>query len=469
MRRIFVPGRGSLQRRLLWSVSAAVAALWLLAAGWLAWDAHHELDELLDAHLAQSAALLVARQAADDGDEDDDDEALDAPVLHPYAHQVAFQVWVDGVLTLRSSNAPTVPLGRVPQGLDTHTLGRTAWRVFGAQSAVHGRVQVYVGEDHDARTDILLSLLRGLLGPWLLGWPLIVVAAAWLIRRGLAPLRELHDELVARDPHALTPLHPRDDAGVPAEIAPLRATLTGLFARIASLLDAERRFTADAAHELRTPIAAIRTQAQVALGATEAPERRHALLATLAGCDRANHLVQQLLTLSRLEAAGADGRQLPWVDVAGLAQRVAAGLAMAALDRQQTLSLDAEGACWVPGDEALLSVLLRNLVDNALRYSPPGAAVAVAVCPTPDGPVLSVDDSGPGLSADDLARLGERFFRVLGNGADGSGLGWSIVRRVAGVHGAQVTASRSALGGLRVTVAWSGGPRGPAHGADTPA
>jgi two-component system sensor histidine kinase QseC len=225
--------------------------------------------------------------------------------------------------------------------------------------------------------------------------------------------------------------------------------LNHLFERIAGLLAGERRFTADAAHELRTPIAAIRAQAQVALGATEPAERSHALQATLQGCDRATHLVQQLLTLSRLEAQ--DGVSGSVLDLAVLAQRVAAELALAAVQREQTLWLDAPAACPVQGDEALLGVLLRNLIDNAMRYSPPGATIALSVRTSASGPELWVEDSGPGLSEADLARLGERFFRVLGNGADGSGLGWSIVRRVASAHRAQLHASRSpALGGLRV-------------------
>jgi two-component system sensor histidine kinase QseC len=271
-------------------------------------------------------------------------------------------------------------------------------------------------------------------------------------------LRELHDELAARQAQSLRPLSVPAQP-VPAEIVPLRQTLDALFARMASLLESERRFTADAAHELRTPIAAIRTQAQVALGATDDAERRHALQATLSGCDRAAHLVQQLLTLSRLEAS-VDAGALP-VDLAVLAQRQAAELALVALDRQQTLTLDVAGSARVSGDEVLLGVLLRNLLDNALRYSPPGASVAVRVQGDVQQVCLSVEDSGPGLSQAELARLGERFFRVLGSGAQGSGLGWSIVRRIASVHHAEVQATRSAtLGGLCVVVVFAAAAQG---------
>ena len=229
--------------------------------------------------------------------------------------------------------------------------------------------------------------------------------------------------------------------------------LNGLFQRIADLMESERRFTADAAHELRTPIAAIRAQAQVALGEAEAGPRRHALQATLDGCDRATRLVAQLLTLSRLEA-GADGTATE-VDLSELVRRVVADEAPQGLRKQQTIEVDAADACRVNGDATLLAVLTRNLVDNALRYSPEHAAVRIAVTSSEAGVRLRVEDSGPGVSDADTQRLGERFFRVLGSGEGGSGLGWSIVRRIAAAHQASIQVSRSlALGGLWAEVVW---------------
>jgi two-component system sensor histidine kinase QseC len=244
--------------------------------------------------------------------------------------------------------------------------------------------------------------------------------------------------------------------GAPAEMLPMLDALNGLFERIGALVESERRFTADAAHELRTPIAAIRTQAQVALGENDGGLRRHALQATLAACDRATRLVEQLLTLSRLEA-GSPAPALP-VDLLGVVRHVVADLAPQALRKQQAIELDAPPGVMVAGDATLLAVLVRNLVDNAIRYSPVGASVQVRLLRSETGAVeLSVEDSGPGLSDAELSRLGERFFRVLGagEGASGSGLGWSIVRRIAAVLRLQLAVARSArTGGLLVTVAW---------------
>ena len=214
----------------------------------------------------------------------------------------------------------------------------------------------------------------------------------------------------------------------------------------------ERRFTADAAHELRTPIAAIRAQVQVAMGANQAG-RVHALDYALAGCDRASHLVDQLLTLARLEAAPTSHSTR--IDLAALTRQIAAMLAPTALTRQQTLELDAPAPAELLGNETLVGVLVRNLLDNALRYSANGATIHVSVSALPQGALLRVQDSGPGMTGEQMSHLGERFFRVLGSDQAGSGLGWSIVRRVAQVHSADLTVMRSELlGGLDVGVQW---------------
>ncbi len=435
---------GSIQGRLLALVIAAVAAVWLVSALLIWRDAEDELDELLDSHLAQAAALLVAQQAGEL--EDDDDHLVDAPQLHRYASKVAFQVWHEGRLAMRSANAPREPMARHSKGFETLELDGRRWRIFAARGAERD-VTVYVGERLDSRGSILRGLLSGLLGPMLLALPLLALLSWWAVRRGLAPLRALGTAIAQREPQALQPLAAE---GAPAELAPLVGELNRLFERVGALLAAERRFTADAAHELRTPIAAIRAQAQVALGAAgDEATRSHALRATLAGCDRAAHLVEQLLTLSRLEADGnaPSGR----ADLALIAREVLATLAPAALARGQQLELDAPDHCPLPGSAPLLAALLRNLADNALRYSPDGARVQVRVEPAAGGMRLRVEDSGPGLTEAERVRLGERFFRVLGSGASGSGLGWSIVRRIAEVHGASITTARSErLGGLAV-------------------
>lgn len=443
-------GGYSLQARLVWLLLGLLAALWT-AMTCLSWfDARHEVEEILDSHLAQAASLVVALHAGAPGE-----RGLELPMLHRYAYKTAIQVYRDGQLVLRSAAGPAGPLtgerADFTHGLRTLTLQQRQWRVFAAPGAEPG-VQVYVGEEIKSRDAILLAALRSTLWPMLAALPVLLLAVWWAVRRGLAPLRELGQWLAARQPEALARV---ELPAAPAEMLPVVAALNALFGRIESLLASERRFTADAAHELRTPIAAIRAQAQVAHQAGDTSERQQALQATLQGCDRAARLVEQLLTLARLEAGAQPAGTR--VDLPSLVRGVLAEAAPLAVSRRQTLAFDAAShptqALAVHGDEALLAVLVRNLVDNAIRYSPAGARIEVGLRTEADAVLLEVEDSGPGLAPQHVARLGERFFRVLGTAESGSGLGWSIVRRVAAAGRLAVQVARSPrLGGLQVRV-----------------
>jgi len=446
----------SLQARLLIPLLGLVTAIWLGAA-MLTWvDVREELDDLLDGHLAQAAAMLVAVQAKTDGD-----GIANAPSLHKYATLVTFQVFHEGQIVMRSANAGLLPMSPKDQGFSTVRLNDgESWRVFAARGTAHD-VQVFVGEQTHSRNEILWAILHSVLLPLLFALPLLALVGWWSVRQGLAPLRQLSQVIGQRKPQALKQV---ELMHLPAEMKPIVEALNALFDRIETMMTSERRFTADAAHELRTPIAGIRAQAQVAMGAGEdTAQRQHALQATLAGCDRASRLVEQLLTLSRLETAptsdkpAAASAKALQVDLSQVARRVAADLAPAALVRHQNLALEAAQASPVAGNDLLIGVLLRNLLDNALRYSPDGAEIEVRVEQQEGKTVLTVEDAGPGMSEADLARLGERFFRVLGHGQTGSGLGWSIVKRIANVFDAQVTVGRSTrLGGLAVRVTWPG-------------
>lgn len=442
------PKPHSLQNRLLLLVLGMVAGVWLVTAA-LTWkDVRHELDELLDGHLAQAAAILVVQQAQElDGEE----AGLDAPSLHRYAPKVAFQVFHEGRLTMRSANAPQTPMtgaGRgFRAGFETVQMDGATWRVFSAFGAEQD-VQVYVGEETASRASILWAVLRSTLLPMVLALPLLALALWWAVYRSVQPLRDFGRALARRQADES---HPLALQGAPSEMTPMVAALNGLLTRIATLLESERRFTADASHELRTPIAAIRAQAQVALGERDDSLRRQALHNTLAGCDRAIHLVEQLLVLSRLEAAGVP--EMAPLDLSALTRQVVADLANQAIGKGQTLEFSGSPDCMLRGNATLMAVLARNLVDNAVRYSPASARILVSVAAQNGQVELRVEDSGPGLSDAELQRLGERFFRVPGNAESGSGLGWSIVRRIATAHQLTVTLARSeALGGLLVRI-----------------
>lgn len=442
----------SLQGRLIWRSLVGMVLVWAFIMVLVWRDTKHELDELLDAHLAQAAAMLVVQAAHA---LDDDDKLVEPPMLHRYASKVAFQVFHDQQLSLHSPNMGHEPMAKHVQGFQTvRQTDGSIWRVFAAQSASQDTL-VYVAEDMGSREDIWWAVLRNMVIPLTLTLPLLALALWLSIRHSLSPLNRLRDAVLARQEGALTPLVVAD---IPTEVQPLLQALNQLLERLAERMESKKRFTADAAHELRTPIAAIRTQAQVALHANtdvDTSVREQALKDTIAGCDRAARLVDQLLTLSRLESSQLEALQT--VDVRQVVQQVAALAAPLALQRQQTLEVleqvDNPEVFQQAGNEALLQILCRNLLDNAMRYSPDQGVVRLTLKQVGHGLQLVFEDSGPGMSTADQARLGERFFRVLGSGQSGSGLGWSIVRRIADVQAWPMQVQTSdALGGLQVTV-----------------
>jgi two-component system, OmpR family, sensor histidine kinase QseC len=442
----------SLQQRLLTRTLGAVLVVWMGTAAFVGYEAKHEVDELLDAHLAQSAALLVVQQNATP---DDDEPLLDAPTLHKYANRVAYQVFDEDRLVMHSPNVAHTPMAKHTQGFETLTLADgKSWRIFAAPGRSKD-VQIYVAERVDSRDEILWAVLRGFLPPLTIALPLLLIGLWWNVRSGLQPLQRLRQALLKRDTQTLTPVSLSE---TPQEVQPMLDALNDLLQRLSQRMETERRFTADAAHELRTPIAAIRAQAQVALSSTTNDEvRQQALQDTLLGCDRASRVVEQLLTLARVEGPQDVASEPFRLDQ--LAQQVLADLTPDALRRGQTLELLAPEPLQVNGQSTLWQILLRNLIDNAMRYSPDGAVVRInAQRLDPIHVQVIVQDSGGGLSSADMARLGERFFRVLGNQATGSGLGWSIVRHIAHLQQVDVQVGKSPdLGGLQVIL------RFPAH------
>jgi two-component system sensor histidine kinase QseC len=441
----------SLQQRLLTRTLGAVLVVWMGTAAFVGYEAQHEVDELLDAHLAQSAALLVVQQNATP---DDDEPLLDAPTLHKYAHRVAYQVFDEDRLVMHSPNVAHTPMAQHTQGFETLTLADgKSWRIFAAPGRTRD-VQIYVAERVDSRDEIWRAVLKGFLPPLFIALPLLLIGLWWNVRSGLQPLQRLRQALLKRDTQMLAPVSLPE---TPQEVQPMLDALNDLLQRLALRMETERRFTADAAHELRTPIAAIRAQAQVALSSTTDDQvRKQALQDTLVGCDRASRVVEQLLTLARVEGPQDVASEPFRLDQ--LAQQVMADLTPDALRRGQTLELLAPEPLQVNGQSTLWQILLRNLIDNALRYSPDGAVVRINAQRLDANHVqVTVQDSGAGISNADMARLGERFFRVLGNQATGSGLGWSIVRHIASLQQVDVQVGKSAdLGGLQVTLRYRG-------------
>jgi two-component system sensor histidine kinase QseC len=442
----------SIRRRLLLALLTTTLLAWGVTLFFSYADTRHELNELLDAHLAQSASLLIAQI----GHEADEIDLEHSPRLHHYQRKVAFQIWERGrFLIVHSASAPNVRLSAADRGFSDSRAGGAGWRVFSAwDDTRHYLIQV--GERREARDALAVTIARNMLLPVLVALPVLAVLIWFSVARGLRPLQALGRQVAARHADNLAPI---ESASAPEEVAPLLQGLNHLFERVQASIDNERRFTADAAHELRTPLAAIRTQAQVARAADGDAQRRRALDNVISGCDRAAHLVDQLLTLARLEPNQAVEREA--VDLQSLVANVVADLAPAAVARDVDLQLAPRTATPVRGSPALLAILVRNLVDNAIRYTLRHSAVKVAVTPVDDGAELSVLDQGPGIAPEETDQVWKRFYRVLGTGETGSGLGLSIVKRIAELHDAKVSFAPGADGsGLHVRVRiGSGQPR----------
>lgn len=393
-------------------------------------DAHHEIDEIFDANLVQVAQLLLA--LANEYDDDDDIAHLSGD-FHKYQKKILFQLWdEEGHLLLRSRHAPRQPLTKEAGFAEARDQDGRRWRYFSQWD--EGRdLRAVVAEDHEVRHELAGHIASRLLIPALLGLPLL---AAWIwfaIRQGLAPVGAIANQVAQREPQNLSPITP----GVaPTELRPLLLALNSLLARIDQALDNERRFTADAAHELRTPLAALAIQAQVAARARDAQERDHALAQIVEGSRRAGHLVEQLLTLARLDPAAA--LTATPVRLEKIATEVCAAQAATALARDIRLELEPGDGATVRGNAELLRILLRNLVDNALRYTPSGGRVLVAIELSQQGIRLRVSDSGPGIPPEQRALALKRFHRLAGQAIEGSGLGLSIVAAIAELHGARL-------------------------------
>jgi two-component system sensor histidine kinase QseC len=373
------------------------------------------------------------------------------PRQYKQERKIAFQVWDrSDALLLRSASAPETRLSERDEGYADAVIDGKRWRIFSRRDE-SGRYVVQVGERYELRDELAESVAGHLMHPLAVALPVLALLIWFAVGAGLAPLGRLAAEVGRRAPDNLAPL---EESRTPREVRPLLGALNTLFARLRALLEQERRFTADAAHELRTPLAAVKTQAQVALGAVDAEERARALAHVVTGTDRAAHLVEQLLMLARLDPQTALAQARP-ASLRDLAAECVAAQAPAAAQKNVGVGLAAEDDGLIAGDSTLLAVLLRNLVDNAVRYSPAGGEIEVSIGREDGTVVLRVTDNGPGIPEAERSRVFERFYRVLGSGEEGSGLGLSIVKRIADLHRASIALAAGPGGrGLKMSVAF---------------
>lgn len=428
----------SLQRRLLLYLLVCAPLVWGIAFYFSIDRARHEVNELYDTELIRLARQVQSTLGPAPA-------GSTATLLPPAptegsAHagesdvrDLAVAVWDSGGhLVLSDREGVQLPNRPNRTGFVDEQVAGKAWRVYYLQS-LDGRWLVAAGQGAYERDELVYGLTISQVVPWLLVLPFLLAIMAWAVRRALAPMAELTAELKKRKAEDLQPI---SDERTPIELKPMLGAMNGLFARIEALLVRERRFTADAAHELRTPLAILRAQWDVVRRSASPQERAQAEAGMNAGFDRMGRLVTQMLALSRVESAALPAfTEVEWPPI--VEQAMSDCLVLA---ERRRIELSCE---WPPagkhpmplmGNEHLLTVLLRNLLDNAVRYSPAGTHVTLRF--TQD--TVEFDNAGPPLGSEQLQRMGERFYRPDGQQEGGSGLGISIARRIAALHGLEL-------------------------------
>jgi two-component system OmpR family sensor kinase/two-component system sensor histidine kinase QseC len=353
------------------------------------------------------------------------------------------QIWTVDGRSIYASRAHSELPARALLGFATLRVGEETWRTFCV--ATSDRV-IQVAQPLQIRERLAAHAALRSVTPLLLVAPLMALVVWWVAALTLRPLRAVAADVRRRDEQSLAPL---PTAGLPEEVSPLVSALNALLQRLARSFDNQRAFVSDAAHELRSPLTALKLQVELLKRAPDDAARMDAVEALAAGIGRAVRLVEQLLILARSEPGAPPSPREP-VDLAEVVRQALADTVPFALSRGTEIELYADEPVIMQGDRPALSALARNLVDNAVRYSPPGSRVEVHVRRDAQGaPVLCVDDAGPGIPADERERVFERFYRRDGAGEAGTGLGLAIVKGVAAAHGARVTLETSRLGGLR--------------------
>ncbi|MCD6734800.1 MAG: ATP-binding protein [Burkholderiaceae bacterium] len=397
-----------------------------------------ESHELFDYHLRQMALSLRDQGAV-----------LPPPGPPEDREQFDFvvQIWsADGSKIYLSHTRSRARLPeRATLGFADVVADGERWRVYSTLAG--GRV-IQVGQPFEVRERIAAAAALRSLTPLLIFAPVVALAIWWLVGHSLRPVERIATELRRRDAQRLDPV---PEEQLPTEVEPMVRSLNGLLERLRRAFAAQRAFVADAAHELRTPIAALKLQAGLVARARDDASRSAALVELNAGIDRSAHLIDQLLTLARSEPEALAAAAAS-VDLARIAGNAVAEMLPLAQARGSRIELSAAQPAAVRGDEKALQSLVRNLVDNALRHTPGGSRIEVEVAADGDAVCLSVDDDGPGIPVEERERVFDRFYgRSVGDDA-GSGLGLAIVKAVVERHDGRIELAQSALGGLRVAV-----------------
>jgi two-component system sensor histidine kinase QseC len=379
------------------------------------------------------------------------DELLQADAFgHKYARKIAFQLWSnDDGLLLRSESAPTFEFSSAIHGFSQKTIDGHLWHIFSISSS-SGDYVIHVGQKEEIRSALTDEISSQLVTQFLIGLPFLGVVIWLIVGHALKPFNRLEKQVARREASNLKPLSTKK---LPNEIIPVVNEINNLFAQLAQALEHERRFSADASHELRTPLAGLLTQAQVALKTADEGVRKQALQRIKQAVNKMTYMVQQLLTFSRIESNTeylTKESTLLSVEIV----QVIGELEPAAYKKQIQMEFVTKQEKPIVVNTPLINILIRNVIDNAIKYTPGPGTILITVIGEKNHVEFSVEDSGPGIAPDEYEQSLVRFHRCAETAytAQGSGLGFSIVQRITAVHGAELILTTSQYNGLKVSV-----------------
>lgn len=440
----------SLRTRLFLTLVAATGLIWLSAVAWIYVSTRIELEHVLDTRLREAATMVDSLISNSGMQPNSAISAVTGPTLKDlgYERQLSCQIWsLDGHLVARSNGAPDGRLSDQHTGFSQRTINNEAWRVYSIENAESG-IRVLVGDRLGLRDKLVADLIKGLLVPMVLILPAFAALIWFSLGRGLKPLLAMAGELQTRSAEDMRTI---ETAPLPRELKPLGQALNALLARVAAARQHERDVTAFAAHELRTPLAGLKTQAQIALAAKQAPVRKSALQQILVSVDRSTRLVRQLLALARLDVGDSvETASKTEINLGDLAREVVDSVPLG----DGALKVDVDPRLYgfkVHTCREHLILALRNLHENAVAHSPPGGAVTWRL--GEDGRTIVIADEGPGMSESDLSQADRRFFRGSHTKTGGSGLGLTIAKAALRQIGGELQlANRTGHTGLRAIV-----------------
>jgi len=451
----------SIRRRLIIIILSLIIFIGIITVYLSYRDARHEVGELFDAQLAQSARVLDALFLHQINKENitsselkniqniiDHITVLDDPGYNglskevsvesiSYERKIAFQIWSkENILIIRSASAPNIPLSAVSlkeqeHGYFNENINNKQWRVFSIKTE-DNKYLMQVGEKFEIRNELTEDISKQLIRSSAVSIPILIIFIWVAISRSLLPLSRIATEVTKRNKENFNPL---DIDNTPIEIAPLTESINDLLQRLKIAFEKEQQFTDEAAHELRTPLAALKTQAQVALSANNESEKKHALNKIIEGVDRASHLVNQMLVIARLEKFTKKNER---INLHSFALGIIEQYKLQLDEKYLRVIVDGDVEVTVAGEIDGLTILLNNLLDNAIKYSHENSQITISIHNN-NYTSMTIENSSQAITSDELERVFDRFYRVPGTGVTGCGLGLAISKQVSDMMGIKLS------------------------------